>query len=151
MRLDLTGRKNAGRRRYGYGYEPKVMDGARLAPIGVRDPDGDGWWDPALTPEQVWTRIAGLARVLESMPERDTPREWMRTERQVLAGLRRRAAREEALGGDLGRREPLPGESREESMVRLAGLGMLQREVAAMLGCAQSTVSVTLARLRRES
>ena len=130
-----------------WGYEPKVSEVAVLAPIGVQDPDGDAWWDPALSPEQVRTRIAGLARVLESMPERETPREWLAAERQVLARLRLRAAVEERRREDEQVREPLPGETREESMVRLSGLGMSQRQVAAAVGCAQGTVSKTLRRL----
>ena len=58
----------------------------------VADPDGQGWWDPSLTPKEASARIKGLARTLAWMErQRDTPDEWLVAELGVLEHLLVRA------------------------------------------------------------
>ena len=141
-------------------YEPDLPAPAVLAPVAIRDPSGDGWWDPTLTPEEVRVRIEGLARTIEAMPP-STPPEWMQAERQVLARLRLRAAVEERRREDeeaermRAARRPAgkPKLLTPEQEVRIWELvsgGMTRTAAAEELGVSRRTASRALARIRQE-
>ena len=63
-----------------------------LPPVNhhVPDPDGKGWWDDQLTPDQVRSRISGLAKVINHMEKEGAPKAWVAAERIVLSGLMKR-------------------------------------------------------------
>ena len=104
----------------------------------VQDPDGDGWWDSDLTPDQVQVRLAGLERTIRYVADnRDTPADWVAEERAILASLKRRARYE-------AEERPV---TRDDVIHSLWASGMSQSEVAKAVGCAQSTVSITLKRI----